>query len=69
MLMVCFTANSLLVLQDSIVLFLSYLSNLVLWWDTVCAGDVGDHVVVINTKDIAMQGDYWRTFKYFHHTG
>ncbi|XP_025109264.1 39S ribosomal protein L13, mitochondrial-like isoform X2 [Pomacea canaliculata] len=30
--------------------------------------DVGDHVVVINTKDIAMPGTYWRTFKYFHHT-
>ncbi|KAL8598667.1 hypothetical protein ACOMHN_013550 [Nucella lapillus] len=31
--------------------------------------DVGDHVVVINTKEIAMKGDYWRTFRYFHHTG
>ncbi|XP_059173550.1 large ribosomal subunit protein uL13m-like [Physella acuta] len=31
-------------------------------------GDVGDHVVVYNTKDIAMRSRYWRTFKYFHHT-
>ncbi|KAK7502199.1 hypothetical protein BaRGS_00006563 [Batillaria attramentaria] len=31
--------------------------------------DVGDHVVVINTKEVAMQGEYWRRFKYFHHTG
>nr|KAG5710350.1 hypothetical protein BaRGS_009066 [Batillaria attramentaria] len=35
----------------------------------VLAGDVGDHVVVINTKEVAMQGEYWRRFKYFHHTG
>ena len=66
MLMVCFKAISLL--QDNKVLSYFYLT-LVLRWDTVCAGDVGDHVVVINTKDIAMQGDYWRTFKHFHHTG
>jgi len=26
-------------------------------------------VVVINTKEIAMEGDLWRTFKHFHHTG
>jgi len=31
--------------------------------------DVGDHVVVINTKEIALEGDLWRTFKHFHHTG
>ncbi|CAH1774339.1 unnamed protein product [Owenia fusiformis] len=31
--------------------------------------DVGDHIVVINTKHIAMKNDYWRTFTYFHHTG
>lgn len=31
--------------------------------------DTGDHVVVINTKEIAMEGDLWRTFKHFHHTG
>ncbi|KAK0069979.1 39S ribosomal protein L13 mitochondrial [Biomphalaria pfeifferi] len=30
--------------------------------------DVGDHVVVFNTKHIAMRGDFWRTFKHFHHT-
>ncbi|KAL5016036.1 hypothetical protein ScPMuIL_005625 [Solemya velum] len=30
--------------------------------------DVGDHVVVINTADVAMREDYWRKFKYFHHT-
>ncbi|KAK2160977.1 hypothetical protein LSH36_123g02006 [Paralvinella palmiformis] len=31
--------------------------------------DCGDHVVVINSKHIAMEGDLWRTFKYSHHTG
>jgi len=31
--------------------------------------DVGDHVVVINTREIAMEGDLWRTFKHCHHTG
>jgi len=31
--------------------------------------DVGDHVIVINTKEIALEGDLWRTFKHFHHTG
>jgi len=31
--------------------------------------DVGDQVVVINTKEIAMEGDLWRTFKHFHHSG
>ncbi|XP_064607177.1 LOW QUALITY PROTEIN: large ribosomal subunit protein uL13m-like [Liolophura sinensis] len=30
--------------------------------------DVGDHVVVFNTKHIAMEGDHWRRWKYFHHT-
>jgi len=30
--------------------------------------DVGDHVVVYNTKHIAMKGDLWRTWKYFTHT-
>ncbi|KAH9523630.1 54S ribosomal protein L13 [Bulinus truncatus] len=30
--------------------------------------DVGDHVVVFNTQHIAMRGDFWRTFKHFHHT-
>ena len=29
----------------------------------------GDHVVVINSKDIALCGDEWRTRVYFHHTG
>ncbi|KAI0212630.1 39S ribosomal protein L13, mitochondrial [Lamellibrachia satsuma] len=32
-------------------------------------GDVGDHVVVINTEHIAMEGDLWRTWRHFHHTG
>jgi len=32
-------------------------------------GDVGDHVVVINTRHIAMEGDLWRTFIYYHYTG
>lgn len=32
------------------------------------ASDVGDHVVVFNTKHIAMADDLWRTDRYFHHT-
>ena len=32
-------------------------------------GDVGDHVVMINTKHIAMKDDLWRQWKHFHHTG
>jgi len=31
--------------------------------------DVGDHVVVINTAEIAMKNEMWREWKYFHHTG
>lgn len=31
--------------------------------------ECGDHVVVINTKDIALPGDEWRLRVYFHHTG
>lgn len=31
--------------------------------------DLGDHVVVINTREIAMRDELWRTFKYHHHTG
>jgi len=31
--------------------------------------DCGDHVVVINSKDIALPGDEWRKRVYFHHTG
>ncbi|GAB6029945.1 54S ribosomal protein L13 [Chamberlinius hualienensis] len=31
--------------------------------------DVGDHVVAINTKDIAMPNDEWINRVYFHHTG
>ncbi|XP_012262076.2 39S ribosomal protein L13, mitochondrial [Athalia rosae] len=31
--------------------------------------DCGDHVVVINTRDIALRGDEWRKRVYFHHTG
>ncbi|KAK3766888.1 hypothetical protein RRG08_040411 [Elysia crispata] len=31
-------------------------------------GDVGDHVVVFNTRHIAMRGEFWRTYKHFHHT-
>jgi len=31
--------------------------------------DCGDHVVVINSKDIALPGDEWRQRVYFHHTG
>ncbi|XP_043286931.1 39S ribosomal protein L13, mitochondrial-like [Venturia canescens] len=31
--------------------------------------DCGDHVVVINSKDIALRGDDWTKRVYFHHTG
>uniref|UniRef100_A0A1B6DE18 39S ribosomal protein L13, mitochondrial n=1 Tax=Clastoptera arizonana TaxID=38151 RepID=A0A1B6DE18_9HEMI len=31
--------------------------------------DVGDHVVVINTRHVALPGDEWRRRTYFHHTG
>lgn len=31
--------------------------------------DCGDHVVVINTRDIALPGDEWKKRAYFHHTG
>ncbi|KAI8126710.1 Leukotriene A-4 hydrolase [Lucilia cuprina] len=31
--------------------------------------DCGDHVVVINTKEIALPGDEWVKRVYFHHTG
>ncbi|PSN52872.1 39S ribosomal protein L13 [Blattella germanica] len=31
--------------------------------------DCGDHVVIINSKDIALRGDEWRNRVYFHHTG
>ncbi|XP_013788708.1 39S ribosomal protein L13, mitochondrial-like [Limulus polyphemus] len=31
--------------------------------------DVGDHVVVINTKDIALPNKEWRYRMYYHHTG
>jgi len=31
--------------------------------------DCGDHVVVINTRDIALPNDEWMRRVYFHHTG
>lgn len=31
--------------------------------------DCGDHVIVMNSKDIAMRGDEWQRRVYFHHTG
>ncbi|XP_044735180.1 39S ribosomal protein L13, mitochondrial [Chrysoperla carnea] len=31
--------------------------------------DCGDHVVVINTKEIALPGNEWQKRVYFHHTG
>ncbi|KAK9878485.1 hypothetical protein WA026_022381 [Henosepilachna vigintioctopunctata] len=31
--------------------------------------DCGDHVIVINSKDIALPGDEWKKRVYFHHTG
>jgi ribosomal protein L13 len=33
------------------------------------SGDCGDYVVVINSKEIALKNDLWRTKKFFHHTG
>jgi len=32
-------------------------------------GDFGDHVVVINSADIALKADDWYYRVYFHHTG
>lgn len=29
----------------------------------------GDHVIVINSKEIALRGDEWQKRVYFHHTG
>lgn len=37
--------------------------------DWPIADDCGDHVVVINTKEIALPGDEWVKRVYFHHTG
>jgi len=31
--------------------------------------DCGDHVIVINTSEIALPGDEWKKRAYFHHTG
>lgn len=31
--------------------------------------DCGDHVVIINCRDIAMRGNEWQKRVYFHHTG
>ncbi|XP_055639124.1 39S ribosomal protein L13, mitochondrial [Toxorhynchites rutilus septentrionalis] len=31
--------------------------------------DCGDHVVVINTAELALPGDEWKKRAYFHHTG
>ncbi|XP_071444884.1 leukotriene A-4 hydrolase-like [Hetaerina americana] len=31
--------------------------------------DCGDHVVVINCREVALPGDEWRRRVYFHHTG
>ena len=31
--------------------------------------DVGDYVVVINSKEISLKEDTWRTYNFFHHTG
>ncbi|KAF6023199.1 MRPL13 [Bugula neritina] len=30
--------------------------------------DCGDHVIVINTKHIAMPDRFWRAWRHFHHT-
>jgi len=32
-------------------------------------GDFGDHVIVINSADIALKADDWYYRVYFHHTG
>lgn len=31
--------------------------------------DCGDHVIVINSKEVALPGDEWEKRVYFHHTG
>lgn len=31
--------------------------------------DCGDHIVVINSREIALRGDEWKKRVYFHHTG
>lgn len=31
--------------------------------------DCGDHIIVINSKEIALPGDEWKKRAYFHHTG
>ena len=31
--------------------------------------DCGDHVVIINSREIALRGDEWKKRVYFHHTG
>lgn len=31
--------------------------------------DSGDHVIVINTAEIALPGEEWKKRAYFHHTG
>lgn len=31
--------------------------------------DTGDHVVIINSRHIALPGSEWRWRAYFHHTG
>ncbi|XP_074643239.1 large ribosomal subunit protein uL13m-like [Tubulanus polymorphus] len=31
--------------------------------------DVGDHIVVINSRHVAMQDEKWRTHQYYHDTG
>lgn len=31
--------------------------------------DCGDHVVAINTANVALPGDEWTKRAYFHHTG
>ncbi|BFZ00135.1 hypothetical protein BsWGS_03174 [Bradybaena similaris] len=30
--------------------------------------DLGDHVVVYNTRHVALRSNFWRTFKYHNHT-
>jgi len=35
----------------------------------ILLGDVGDHVVVINTQHIAMPDRFWRAWRHFDHTG
>lgn len=44
-------------------------SNLKIINKNLFTGDCGDHVVLMNTADVALPGDEWVKRVYFHHTG